>query len=320
VSTRAVFLDRDGVINEDLDFVWEAEKLRILPNVGRAIARLNEHGFTVVVVTNQSGVARGMYTLDDVDRFHRALSESLATSGAHIDGYYACPHHPEGTVPEFALTCDCRKPEPGLLHRAQQELDIDLASSYVVGDSARDIEAGRACGCTTVFVGGRVEAARAAPDASAADLLEAVDIILKDSRPGEGARPTEEGEGTDREERVDCSVCGRAVPSEDCEAGAAVERSGSVYCKTCVDKLREAPAPARGGRAEELLERLVEEMVNLRRQLTFEQEFTIWNVLAGAAQVATLFVLFLVALSKIDILWPVLLQLVTLTFVVLGKK
>lgn len=142
----ALFLDRDGVINEDpVQFVTRPEELRLLPQAAQAIARFNARGIPVVVCSNQSGVAKGLYTLETLERISERLQQLLAEYGAHIDAFYYCPH-------DDADDCDCRKPKPGLLLRAAQEHGIDLERSVFVGDSWRDIQAGRAAGVKTVLV------------------------------------------------------------------------------------------------------------------------------------------------------------------------
>ncbi|MDR1922140.1 MAG: lipopolysaccharide heptosyltransferase II [Candidatus Adiutrix sp.] len=137
----AVFLDRDGTINYEAGYLSRPEDLKLLPGAARAIAALNRSGFKVVVVTNQSGLARGYFSLADLERVHLRLRELLAAEGAGLDGLYFCPHHEEGCVPEFARPCDCRKPGLALFELAARELRLDLARSFWVGDRLRDIEA-----------------------------------------------------------------------------------------------------------------------------------------------------------------------------------
>lgn len=147
---RAVFLDRDGTINEESGYLHKKEECRFIPGAKEAVARLNEAGFTVVVVTNQSGVARGYYTEDDLNALHLHMALEISAAGGKIDAWYYCPHHPDH--PSQESECDCRKPLPGMLHQAARELGIDLASSWMVGDKLADIEAGVAAGCNTILV------------------------------------------------------------------------------------------------------------------------------------------------------------------------
>lgn len=148
----AVFLDRDGVVIEDSHYLGDATRLRLIPGSAEAIAALNRAGWVVVVVTNQSGVARGLFSLDSIGLVHNAISAMLADHGAYIGAYQFCPHHPEAEIAEFRQDCDCRKPKPGMLHRAARELNLDLAPSWMIGDRVSDLEAGAAAGCQTVLV------------------------------------------------------------------------------------------------------------------------------------------------------------------------
>lgn len=177
----AVFLDRDGVINVDpVEFVTRPEELQLLPASAQAIARFNAAGVPVIVCSNQSGVAKGLYTLQTLEQISERLQQMLREYGAHIDAFYYCPH-------DDADGCECRKPKPGLLLRAAQEHAIALERSVFVGDSWRDIVAGRAAGVKTVLVlSGHVkpemldsaEMKKHPPDHVAPDLQGATEWIL----------------------------------------------------------------------------------------------------------------------------------------------
>ncbi len=142
----AVFLDRDGVLSvEGGEYVTSADKLRLLPHAGASVARLNAAGWRVFVFTNQAGVGRGCLTQQALDEIHTRLKQEIARSGGEITAIYACPHAPEDD-------CDCRKPRPGMLFEAARDYGIDLTQSYAIGDSPRDLVAGKAAGCHTVLV------------------------------------------------------------------------------------------------------------------------------------------------------------------------
>ncbi len=162
---KAVFLDRDGTINVEKGYVHRAEDFEFIPGAPQAIGMLRDAGFLVIVVTNQSGVARGYYSLEDVHRLHGHMDSELAAYGTVVDAYCICPHHPMGEVGEFAKVCDCRKPLPGMLLEAAAKFSIDLGSSYMVGDKLTDVEAALAAGCRPVFVttGYGADEAAAAP-------------------------------------------------------------------------------------------------------------------------------------------------------------
>jgi D-glycero-D-manno-heptose 1,7-bisphosphate phosphatase len=178
-AVRTVFLDRDGVINEKApegDYVRRPKQLKLLEGAARAIARLNRAGVRVIVVSNQRGVALGHYSLEDVRETESALEAMLAAKGAHLDGFYFCPHD-EGE-------CNCRKPQTGLFERARADFpEIEAASSVMIGDSLSDVKFGRGLGMRTVFIESRPErdgAKQAAEmaDARAHSLSGAVNILL----------------------------------------------------------------------------------------------------------------------------------------------
>lgn len=141
---RAAFLDRDGVLNVDHGYVHKPEQLEWIPGAPEAVRLLNDAGYLVIVVTNQSGVARGYYGEADVQAFHNHLQEKLRAYGAHIDAFYYCPHHPEGVVKELAIRCHCRKPEPGMIERAARDWPLDLSRSFLIGDKDADMTAAAA--------------------------------------------------------------------------------------------------------------------------------------------------------------------------------
>ena len=152
----AVFLDRDGTLNVYKGLVTRPEQLELLDGAAEAIRRLNEAGIPAVLVTNQPVIARGDCTFEELREIHNKLETLLGEKGAYLDRIYFCPHHPDagfpGERPEYKITCDCRKPKPGLLLRAAEEMNLELSRSYMVGDSATDIEAGRRAGCIPVFL------------------------------------------------------------------------------------------------------------------------------------------------------------------------
>jgi heptosyltransferase-2 len=187
----AVFLDRDGTLNTGKPYLDNAEHLRLFDGVGSAIARLNAQRLYTVVVTNQSGVARGYFTEISLNKIHHKLEELLLSDGAHLDAIYYCPHHPEIGVPPYRKVCNCRKPGTGLLEQAARDLGIRLSDSYIVGDQLSDLEAGKRVGAKMILVltgHGQEEQEKLLrrinpalqPDYVAADLREVVDWIIED--------------------------------------------------------------------------------------------------------------------------------------------
>ncbi len=149
----AVFLDRDGVLVEDRGLILDQDDVVIRPGVPGSLANLRDAGYALVVVTNQTVIARGLASEHEVSALNRRVSELIHSAGGPcLDAWYVCPHHPRATLQAYRLSCTCRKPRPGLLVRAAAELAIDLPSSYLVGDRPSDIAAGHEAGCTTILV------------------------------------------------------------------------------------------------------------------------------------------------------------------------
>ena len=149
---RAVFLDRDGTLIEEVGYLDRVERVDLYPWSIDAIRLLNRAGLRVVMVTNQSGVARGFFSEAVVEEVHAHIADLLEAGGAHIDAYYYCPHHPDGKVRQYAQACDCRKPGRGLVDRAVRELGVDPSASFVVGDRWLDVALARAVGGRGVLV------------------------------------------------------------------------------------------------------------------------------------------------------------------------
>jgi len=180
----AIFLDRDGVINDDTHFISKAEDFQLFPFAPKAISAINRSGFLSVVVTNQSVLARNMTTEAGLQRIHNRMETELGAHGAYLDAIYFCPHHPDKGFPEenpdLKIDCDCRKPKPGMLIQAAHRFNIELTSSFMIGDNERDILAGKAVGCTTVGVatGKGLKSGKTQPDLFFSTVLEAVDFIV----------------------------------------------------------------------------------------------------------------------------------------------
>lgn len=182
---KCIFLDRDGVINYDTDLIKHPDEFTLYPFAAEAIKKINKSGYLAVVITNQSVIARGLTDLDGLNEIHKKMEWQLGEAGAFLDAIYFCPHHPhggfEGEIPEFKIDCVCRKPKPGMLLQAAERFNIDLAKSWMIGDSERDALAGRAAGVKTIGVktGHGLKKAETFPDYFMGNLQEAVDFILE---------------------------------------------------------------------------------------------------------------------------------------------
>lgn len=186
MGAPSVFLDRDGTINVEIYHLRRVEDMRLLDGAAEAIRLINGAGLRTVVVTNQSGVGRGLLSELELARIHAKMCDDLRRGDATIDAIYSCPHHPTSAFGRYRVDCGCRKPKPGSLYRAARDLGLDLERSFLVGDKISDLEAGQAAGCTTILVktgygkdslrhlrGGNCQ-----PDHVAANILEAVHWIL----------------------------------------------------------------------------------------------------------------------------------------------
>lgn len=143
---RAVFLDRDGTINKEVNYLYKKEDFIFIPKTIEAIRIFHELEYKVIVITNQAGVARGYYKKQDVEMLHRYIDKLLISENTYIDAYYYCPHHPEGNVEKYKIKCNCRKPNHGMIDQAVKDFDIDLSKSIIVGDKEIDVKTGKNAG------------------------------------------------------------------------------------------------------------------------------------------------------------------------------
>lgn len=196
---RAVFLDRDGTLNEEVGYIRNLDEFRLFDFAGEAVRLVNEAGWLVIVVTNQSGIARGMFSEQFLTQVHSRMQTELESSGARVDGVYFCPHHPEIGDAPYRQSCDCRKPQPGLLLRAAEDFELDLSLCAVIGDRLRDVAMAQSTGARSVLVltgygqeeiCGTVSGsdpaqgqASQAPDHVATNLLEAVRWVINEFKP-----------------------------------------------------------------------------------------------------------------------------------------
>jgi len=267
MAKKAVFLDRDNTLIEDPGYLSDPSAVKLLPGVELAMKSLAQAGYKLVVVTNQSGIARGLLTEEALEKIHEELARQLAEHGAGYDALYYCPYHPEATVEQYAVDSDLRKPKPGMLLKAAEEQEIDLAASWMVGDSARDIEAGQRAGCRTVRV--RSRPTHHAPpgdeddedvqaDHTVRNLVDAARVILRSPRrPAAAARPgaqppsaraTAAAVMADRQP-VAKEVGAAAVPAAASEAGEEPEPTADRDIR--LEILRHVRQLARGQHVEE---------------------------------------------------------------------
>jgi D-glycero-D-manno-heptose 1,7-bisphosphate phosphatase len=284
MSNRAVFFDRDGTLVRDPGYLSHPDQVELLDGAAEAIKELQLLGYKTVVVSNQSGIARGILTEEMLEQIHARLRELLSRKGAALDGIYYCPYHPDGAVPKYRKESDWRKPKPGMLLAAAGELDIDLMRSWMIGDNYRDTEAGRSAGCKTILISsahtsaGETDANK--PDHVAVNLKEAINIVKKYHRSeasgqvtpatpaaeAETAPVTSEPQGPPTQEQQDVTVLEPPMQTPAPESATASEPSTT---NVTIERL---------GRE------IIEQLRRMQKAETFD-EFSLVRVLAGIVQV-----------------------------------
>ncbi len=324
MSNVAVFLDRDGTLIHDPGYVNHPDQVQVLEGVAEALKEFRHLGFKTVVVSNQSGVARGILTVEMLERIHDRLRELLAAKGASLDAIYYCPYHPEGTVPEYRQDSDWQKPKPGMLLAAAQEMDLDLSQSWMIGDNDRDMEAGRSAGCKTILIGskppGSAPAEKSNADFAAVNMREAVNIIKRYRR----------GPLADRH------VAPASETAKDQNLAAQSAQILSMVQEHTVDEPQEqAPAPAAVPAAspsetDRILKSILEQLRRMPKDEMFG-EFSLMRLLAGIVQVFVPFCLlltlwFLMGSQRQDnsvflaLSFAAVLQLMALTFYIMHGR
>ena len=186
MNAKAVFLDKDGTLIEDMPYNVDPELIRLSAGALEALRLLQDLGYRLIVVTNQSGVARGYFQEEKLRQVEERLRQLLSSAGIRLSGFYYCPHHPQGVVSQYALECPCRKPRPGMLYDAARECHLDLRASWLVGDILNDVEAGNRAGCRTILIDNRHETEWILtpirePGFLVKDLKEAAQVITSES-------------------------------------------------------------------------------------------------------------------------------------------
>ncbi|HUQ67050.1 MAG TPA: HAD family hydrolase [Flavitalea sp.] len=183
MKLKAVFLDKDGTIIPDVPYNIDTDKVTLSDGVIEGLQLLQSYGYLLVIVSNQSGIAHGYFTEEQLNKVREKINSMCSKMGIYLDGFYYCPHHPEGTVQGYTTHCECRKPHPGLLLKAAGDMDIDLSSSWMIGDILNDVEAGNRAGCKTILINNGNETEwqpgdTRIPEFFANDLSEAAKYIL----------------------------------------------------------------------------------------------------------------------------------------------
>jgi D-glycero-D-manno-heptose 1,7-bisphosphate phosphatase len=323
MSNKAIFLDRDNTLINDPGYINHPDQVELLDGVAEALNELKNLGFKLIIVTNQSAVARGIVTEKVLGQIHDRLKELLAEQNASLDRIYYCPYHPDGVVPEFSKESDSRKPAPGMLLKAADEMDLDLHQSWCIGDSPGDVEAGRQAGCKTILIekpsphqkpsDKTLSFKGVAADYKAINTKEAVNIIKKYLR----------SSGSDKNQTEPVAANPDEPVSKTEEPVAQNEEQPSQ------PEIQETQAPT--DRTEELLNRILGQLKSMHRDDMFS-EFSVMRLMAGMVQVIVLFCLlitlwFLMSPAREDnsvfiaLGFAIVFQLMALTFYLMqGKK
>jgi D,D-heptose 1,7-bisphosphate phosphatase len=343
MTRRAIFLDRDGTIIEDPGYLSDPEQIKLLPGAELAIKSLRQAGYAIVIITNQSGVARGMLTEEKLATIHKTLKAKLADKQAPVDAIYYCPYHPEGTVAEFARESDQRKPAPGMLLTAAAEMGLDLAGSWMVGDSPRDVSAGQRAGCRTVRIlhpDTRPPELKSPdqeefqPDATVRNLVEAARIILREAQRDQARPASPDNSSAEQapEPTPNETPDEQPAPAQPTEPAPAepVEPAEPAEAPTA-EPIHPAANRQPYNPDDSTVRREILQYVRQMSRQAETEEFSISNLIGGIAQaVALMFVLLAVLLhfsygdTQQAILWAlfgVIFQCMSLTFFTMsGKK
>ncbi len=329
MSERAIFLDRDDTLIEDPGYINNPKLVKLLDGVPEALAQLQALGYKLIVATNQSAVARGIVTEKVLGTIHNRLKRVLAEKDVTLDGIYYCPYHPDGVVQKYRKESDCRKPNPGMLLKAAEEMDLNLSESWCIGNSSRDVEAGTKAGCKTILIdipsgekqsGSRSSTTGVAPDYKAVNLKEAVNIIKKYHRSSVDdqahARPPSVAEEEQAPQGVE-------------ETDEAVEQLSPAQRQLLQPEPQQKQTPA--DTTERLLGDILGQLKSMQRAEMFG-EFSVMRLMAGVVQIIVLFCLlitiwFLMSPNRQDnsifitLGFATVLQLMALTFYIMqGRK
>ena len=304
MSNNAIFLDRDGTLIEDPGYLNSPKQVKLLDGTADALAEFREMGYKLVVVTNQSAVARGIVTEKVLDKIHDRLKELLAENAIRLDGIYYCPYHPNGSISKYCKQSNDRKPNPGMLLRVADEMDIDLSQSWLIGDSPSDIEAGLRAGCKTILVnhlsGSKSpDYIEVEPDYKAVNMKEAVNIVKKHHRSS--------------------TITGMNKPKAESQFIEQADQPSKPE--------PDQPNPAKG--TEQLLTSILAQLKTMQRENMFG-EFSAMRLIAGIVQIVVLFCLlvtiwFLMSPARhdnavlISLGFAILLQLMSLTFYIMHE-
>lgn len=301
MSEKAVFLDRDNTLIEDPGYINSPTQVKLLSGTVDALSELKKMGYKLVIVTNQSAIARGIVTVEVLDQIHQKLTQLLAHRGVYIDQIYYCPYHPDGVIPEYRKESELRKPNPGMILNAAKEMDIDLSKSWMVGDSYRDVGAGKAAGCMTIMINSPAtktykKPLDPVPDEQAVNIKEAVNIIKMYDRNAKKAKaaeaiPESPSYHPPKPEKTD-------EPKKDDKPKKNDRPTKTYTAKTVIvpqdkkDKIKPEHTEMHSGKTHKLLEEMLKHLKKESRTEMFD-DFSVMKFVAGGVQIGVLFCLLL---------------------------
>ena len=337
MSEKAIFLDRDDTLIEDPGYINDPEQVKLLDGVPEALIQLKNLGYKLIIATNQSAVAHGIVTEKVLGEIHNRLKQLLAEKNAFLDQIYYCPYHPEGVVPKYRKESNSRKPSPGMLLQAADEMDIDLGQSWCIGNSSRDIEAGLRAGCKTILIdmppshqkqsASSMSLAGVNPDCRAVNIKEAVNIIKKHLRSSSEQRKEAQQNPTSQTEPPPQTT----DTPEQSEAQQNIPEFQEQENQQIESPKQQSEPEIPADKTHELLSSILGQLKSMQRTEMFG-EFSIMRLLAGIVQIVVLFCLlvtvwFLMSPDRQDNLvfitlgFAIVFQLMTLTFYIMqGKK
>ncbi|MFC1781896.1 D-glycero-alpha-D-manno-heptose-1,7-bisphosphate 7-phosphatase [Planctomycetota bacterium] len=354
MSYKAIFLDRDDTLIEDPGYISGPEQVKLLDGVSKALIALKALGFKLLVVSNQSGVARGIISEKILGTIHEKLKQLLSEDGAFLDGIYYCPYHPDGVVPKYRKESNCRKPNPGMLLKAAEEMDIDLANSWCIGDSLGDIEAGKRAGCKTILIDRPSHqkpsqtgslSTDTIPDYKGVNLTEAVNIIkkhfrssIKNQAPGaqkvlpDVSVPETQSDNIEAAQIDDDETTFQTEQSVTKETDAMKTKDKNLNNpKEEKSQISESEPDTATTKTENLLSDILGQLKSMQRAEMFT-EFSIMRLFAGILQVMVLFCLIITIWFLMNpkdgsnsvfiaLGFSIVLQLMSLTFYIMhGRK
>lgn len=331
MSNKAIFLDRDDTLIEDPGYINNPDQVQLLEGVTEALIELRAMGYMLIVVSNQSAVARGIVSEEVLSEIHDRLSQLLNEKGAYLDRIYYCPYHPDGVVSKYCKESDWRKPNPGMLLAAADEMDIDLSQSWSIGDSSSDVEAGLRAGCKTILIsrlsqykstyGGPSEPK---PDYKGVNMKEAVNIIKKYHRSSNGvkvaAKPVPEPKP-----RLTFKRKGKQKLKSQIKREQAAEKPNQPQAKASQVEQEAVPEGA-----EQMLSSILGQLKSMQRENMFG-EFSIMRFVAGVLQIIVPFCLLITvwllmrpdrqdSLVLISLGFAMVLQMMSLTFYIMQRR